>query len=54
LIDTSGSQMSEMEKVVGGAFLTDILRDKTKHRDQLDVNVDLLQDFNDKRRLKMH
>src|SRR5215468_3965382 len=56
LIDTSGSQMRvlEMEKEVGGAFLTDILREKDEaFVINFDVNVDLLQDFtNDIRRLK--
>jgi VWFA-related protein len=56
LIDTSGSQMRvlEMEKEVGGAFLTDILREKDEaFVIGFDVNVDLLQDFtNDVHRLK--
>jgi len=56
LIDTSGSQMRvlEMEKEVGGAFLTDILREKDEaFVISFDVNVDLLQDFtSDVRRLK--
>jgi VWFA-related protein len=56
LIDTSGSQMRvlEMEKEVGGAFLTDILREKDEaFVINFDVNVDLIQDFtNDVHRLK--
>jgi VWFA-related protein len=56
LIDTSGSQMRvlEMEKEVGGEFLTDILREKDEaFLIGFDVNVDLLQDFtNDVHRLK--
>jgi VWFA-related protein len=56
LIDSSGSQarVLEMEKQVGGAFLSDILRDKDEaFVIGFDVNVDLLQDFtNDVRRLK--
>ena len=56
LIDSSGSQMRvlEMEKEVGGAFLSQILRDKDEaFVIGFDVNVDLLQDFtNDVRRLK--
>jgi VWFA-related protein len=56
LIDSSGSQMRvlEMEKEVGGAFLSDILRDKDEaFVIDFDVNVDLLQDFtNDVHRLK--
>jgi VWFA-related protein len=56
LIDSSGSQarVLEMEKQVGGAFLSDILRDKDEaFVIAFDVNVDLLQDFtNDVRRLK--
>src|SRR6201987_5165997 len=56
LIDTSGSQMRvlEMEKEVGGEFLSDILREKDEaFLIGFDVNVDLLQDFtNDVRRLK--
>ena len=56
LIDTSYSQVRvlEMEKEVGGAFLTDILREKDEaFVIGFDVNVDLLQDFtNDVRRLK--
>src|ERR1700751_1108959 len=48
LIDTSGSQMRvlEMEKEVGGEFLSDILREKDEaFLIGFDVNVDLLQDF---------
>jgi VWFA-related protein len=56
LIDSSGSQMRvlEMEKEVGGAFLSEILREKDEaFVIDFDVNVDLLQDFtNDVRRLK--
>jgi VWFA-related protein len=56
LIDSSGSQMRvlEMEKEVGGAFLSQILRDKDEaFVIDFDVNVDLLQDFtNDIHRLK--
>lgn len=56
LIDSSGSQMRvlEMEKEVGGAFLSNILRDKDEaFVIDFDVNVDLLQDFtNDVHRLK--
>jgi len=56
LIDTSGSQQRvlEMEKEVGGAFLTDILREKDEaFLINFDVNVDLIQDFtNDVHRLK--
>lgn len=56
LIDTSGSQQRvlEMEKEVGGAFLTDILREKDEaFVINFDVNVDLIQDFtNDVHRLK--
>src|SRR6201987_2255691 len=56
LIDSSGSQMRvlEMEKEVGGAFLSNILRDKDEaFVIDFDVNVDLLQDFtNDIHRLK--
>src|SRR5258705_7901498 len=56
LIDSSGSQMRvlEMEKEVGGAFLSQILRDKDEaFVIDFDVNVDLLQDFtNDVHRLK--
>jgi VWFA-related protein len=56
LIDASGSQMRvlEMEKEVGGAFLSDVLREKDEaFVIEFDVNVDLLQDFtNDLHRLK--
>jgi VWFA-related protein len=56
LIDSSGSQMRvlEMEKEVGGAFLSQILREKDEaFVIDFDVNVDLLQDFtNDVHRLK--
>jgi VWFA-related protein len=56
LIDSSGSQMRvlEMEKEVGGAFLSNILRDKDEaFVIDFDVNIDLLQDFtNDIHRLK--
>jgi VWFA-related protein len=56
LIDSSGSQMRvlEMEKEVGGAFLSQILRDKDEaFVIDFDVNVDLLQDFtNDVHRLR--
>lgn len=56
LIDSSGSQMRvlEMEKEVGGAFLSQILRDKDEaFVIDFDVNVDLLQDFtSDVHRLK--
>jgi VWFA-related protein len=56
LIDASGSQMRvlEMEKEVGGAFLSQILREKDEaFVIGFDVNVDLLQDFtNDVHRLK--
>jgi len=56
LIDSSGSQarVLEMEKEVGGAFLSNILRDKDEaFVIDFDVNVDLLQDFtNDVHRLK--
>jgi VWFA-related protein len=56
LIDSSGSQMRvlEMEKEVGGAFLSQILREKDEaFVIDFDVNVDLLQDFtNDVQRLK--
>jgi VWFA-related protein len=48
LIDASGSQSNvlDMEKQVGGAFLADILRDKDlAFVMSFDVNVDLLQDF---------
>jgi VWFA-related protein len=48
LIDTSGSQANvlDMEKQVGGAFLSDILRDKDlAFVLDFDVNVDLIQDF---------
>jgi len=56
LIDSSGSQarVLDMEKEVGGAFLSDILRPKDEaFVIGFDVNVDLLQDFtSDVRRLK--
>jgi VWFA-related protein len=56
LIDSSGSQMRvlEMEKEVGGAFLSQILREKDEaFVIDFDVNIDLLQDFtNDVHRLK--
>jgi VWFA-related protein len=48
LIDASGSQQRvlEMEKEIGGAFLTEILREKDlAFVLSFDVNVDLLQDF---------
>jgi len=48
LIDSSGSQQRvlEMEKEVGGTFLSDILREKDEaFVISFDVNVDLLQDF---------
>jgi len=48
MIDASGSQgrVLEMEKEVGGAFLSEILRDKDEAFVlSFDVNVDLLQDF---------
>jgi VWFA-related protein len=48
LIDSSGSQQRvlEMEKEVGGSFLSSILRDKDMaFVISFDVNVDLLQDF---------
>lgn len=48
LIDASGSQQRvlEMEKDVGGAFLSEILREKDEAFVlSFDVNVDLLQDF---------
>ncbi|MGA8150268.1 MAG: VWA domain-containing protein [Terriglobales bacterium] len=48
LIDSSGSQANvlDMEKQVGGEFLTQILRDKDlAFVIDFDVNVDLLQDF---------
>ncbi|HXZ39701.1 MAG TPA: VWA domain-containing protein [Terriglobales bacterium] len=48
LIDSSGSQMRvlDMEKQVGGDFLTQILRDKDlAFVISFDVDVDLLQDF---------
>ena len=48
LIDSSGSQANvlEMEKQVGGEFLSQILRDKDlAFVIDFDVNVDLLQDF---------
>jgi len=56
LIDSSGSQarVLDMEKEIGGAFLSQILRDKDEaFVIGFDVNVDLLQDFtNSTRRLK--
>ena len=48
LIDSSGSQarVLDMEKEVGGGFLTEILREKDEaFVISFDVNVDLLQDF---------
>jgi VWFA-related protein len=48
LIDASGSQQNvlDMEKQVGGAFLSDIIREKDlAFVLSFDVNVDLLQDF---------
>jgi len=48
MIDSSGSQMRvlDMEKEVGGAFLSSILRQKDEaFVISFDVNVDLLQDF---------
>jgi VWFA-related protein len=48
LIDASGSQSNvlDMEKQVGGAFLSDIIREKDlAFVLSFDVNVDLLQDF---------
>src|SRR5690242_1714193 len=48
LIDSSGSQarVLDMEKQVGGEFLSQILRDKDlAFVISFDVNVDLLQDF---------
>jgi len=48
LIDSSGSQarVLDMEKQVGGEFLSEILRDKDlAFVIDFDVNVDLLQDF---------
>jgi VWFA-related protein len=48
LIDSSGSQarVLDMEKQVGGEFLSEILRDKDMaFVIDFDVNVDLLQDF---------
>lgn len=48
MIDSSGSQtrVLEMEKEVGGSFLSSILRDKDEaFVISFDVNVDLLQDF---------
>lgn len=48
LIDASGSQQRvlEMEKEVGGSFLSEILRDKDEAFVlSFDVNVDLVQDF---------
>lgn len=56
LIDASGSQarVLDMEKEVGGAFLSQILREKDEAFVlSFDVNVDLLQDFTSSvRRLK--
>ena len=48
MIDSSGSQarVLDMEKEVGGSFLSEILRQKDEaFVISLDVNVDLLQDF---------
>jgi VWFA-related protein len=48
LIDASGSQQNvlDMEKQVGGAFLSEIIREKDlAFVMSFDVNVDLLQDF---------
>jgi VWFA-related protein len=56
LIDASGSQMRvlEMEKQLGGAFLSEVIREKDMAFVlSFDVNVDLLQDFtNSVRNLK--
>jgi VWFA-related protein len=54
LIDGSGSKarVLDMEKEVGGSFLTQILRDKDlAFVFSFDVNVDLLQDFTNSTRL---
>jgi VWFA-related protein len=54
LIDASGSQQRvlEMEKEVGGSFLSEILREKDlAFVLSFDVNVDLLQDFTSSVRL---
>jgi VWFA-related protein len=54
LIDSSGSQMRvlDMEKEIGGAFLSQILREKDMAFVLgFDVNVDLLQDFTNSTRL---
>src|SRR5271163_1695669 len=54
LIDSSGSQtrVLDMEKQVGGEFLSQILRDKDlAFVIDFDVNVDLLQDFTSSVRL---
>jgi len=54
LIDSSGSQarVLDMEKQVGGEFLSEILRDKDMaFVIGFDVNVDLLQDFTNSVRL---
>jgi VWFA-related protein len=54
LIDGSGSQarVLDMEKEVGGSFLSQILRDKDlAFVISFDVNVDLLQDFTNSARL---
>ncbi len=54
LIDSSGSQTNvlDMEKQVGGEFLSQILRDKDlAFVMDFDVNVDLLQDFTNSTRL---
>ncbi len=54
LIDSSGSQerVLDMEKQVGGDFLSQILRDKDlAFVMDFDVNVDLLQDFTSSTRL---
>jgi VWFA-related protein len=54
LIDASGSQarVLDMEKEVGGSFLSEILRDKDlAFVMSFDVNVDLLQDFTNSSRL---
>ena len=56
MIDTSGSQTNvlEMEKEVGGAFLKQVLTDKDEaYVISFDISVDLLQDFTrDVRRLQ--
>lgn len=54
LIDSSGSQMRvlDMEKEIGGSFLSQILREKDMAFVLgFDVNVDLLQDFTNSTRL---